>query len=259
MFDHHYNDYQYLDDFKEKLIIQLQDMIDNDGINNSQNAQNKKIMISFSKYDKDLIDKLVSFEICYKEIPSRTLILGNIPEGTTEEDIKYLLNKFGDYEYCDFTHLHKGKIIVKFYNLKDAMMMRTSTIYINFRSIIMSFGNEESVIDKKHPPNNGTIVIFNLPESFKDEEIVKKFEKFGDIRDIRKTPNKNNQRFIEFYDIRSAFKAKKEMKKKKLFIGKRFCKINVEYSLPGNYRANYEKYYNRTVPTIQRRTFSISN
>lgn len=38
MFDHHYNDYQYLDDFKEKLIIQLQDMIDNDGINNSQNA-----------------------------------------------------------------------------------------------------------------------------------------------------------------------------------------------------------------------------
>lgn len=257
--DESYQDDKFFENFKQDLIKQLNDMIDNDGIKESQSESFKKIMISYPKYDKDSIDKYISFELTYKEIPCRSIILGNLPEGTTKKDIKYLLNKFGDYETCDFDNLSKGKIVVKFFNLRNAMLMRASTIYINFRSVIMSFGNEDPVTDKKHPPNNGTIVVFNLPGNVNDGEIRQKFEQFGDIRDIRKTPNKSTQRFVEFYDTRSASQAKAAMKKKKLFIGNRLCQINVEFSLPGNYRVNHEKYYNHSVPIIQRRASSKAN
>ena len=123
----------------------------------------------------------------------------------------------------------------------------------------MSFGNDIKIIDKKNPPNNGTIVVFNLPEIAKDEDIYSIFQQFGDIKDIRRTPNKHTQRFVEFYDSRSAFKAKKSMKKKKLTITGKFCHINIEFSLPGNYRVNHEKYYTNNIPTIQRRKISVSN
>ena len=57
--------------------------------------------------------------------------------------------------------------------------------------------NDLNVIDKKkkkkNPPNNGTIVVFNLPENAYNNDIHSKFAHFGDIRDIRSTPNKKSQ------------------------------------------------------------------
>ena len=231
----------------------------------SNKKRNKKILtndnikINHSQYDKNTIDKYLSFEINYKEIPSRSLILSNIPEDTTEDDFKFLLTRFGDYQEIDMKTIKEGKVIVRFYDLRDAMMMRTSKITIKTQKTIMSFGNDLKVIDKKNPPNNGTIVVFNLPEKVKEEDIYSKFKEFGDIKDIRRTPNKNTQRFIEYYDSRSAFKAKKSMKKKKLTITGKYCHINVEFSLPGNYRINHEKYYINNVPTIQKRKITITN
>ena len=51
---------------------------------------------------------------------------------------------------------------------------------------------------KKNPPNNGKIVVFNLPENAYNNDIHSKFDRFGDIHDIRSTSNKKTQRFIEF-------------------------------------------------------------
>lgn len=247
------NDAHYLDKIEESIKNEILKMIDNDGKELQKKKHRDGVMITKPKIDKYTIAKNVSFEYTYKEIPCRSIILGNIPEGTTQNNIKYILSEFGDYESCDWDHLKEGRITIRFYNLLDAMMMRLSTIYIQYRSVIMSFGNELPVIDKKHPPNNGTIVIFNLPESATDYEIIQAFMKYGDIKDIRRTPNKNTQRFVEFFDSRAAFKAKKEMKKRKLMINGKCCQVNIEFSLPGNYRINHEKYYRNNVPTIQRR------
>ena len=139
------------------------------------------------------------------------------------------------------------------------MMMRCSTIYIQSKSIMMCFGKDFPVEDKRHPPNNGTIIVFNLPEKVSNDEIVLNFSPFGQIKDIRKTPNNNTQRFIEFYDSRSAKKARNTMKKKKLIIAEKPCILNTEYSLPGNYRANYEKFCNHRIPTIQKMYYTKMN
>lgn len=245
--------------YEEKLKKELLDMIDNDHNKVEKKKPNKNVIIIKPKFHKNSIENQISFENIYNEIPSRSIIIGNIPEETEESDIKYILSEFGDYQSCDFEHLSNGKIVVRFYDLLDAMLMRASTIYIHFRSIIMSFGSEIPVKDKKRPPNNGTIVVFNLPDLASDAEIYHTFSKFGQIRDIRKTPNKSSQRFVEFYDSRSAFKAKKELKKKKMLINGKYCQINVEFSLPGNFRVNHEKYYNHHIPTIQRRSTTKAN
>lgn len=214
---------------------------------------NDKIIIKKPEYDKYSLIKYISYELLYKEIPCRSLLLRNIPEGTTKEDIKYLITQFGDFESCNYEDLQNGNITIKFYNILDAMMMRSSTIYIQNRSIMMCFGKDTPVEDKKNPPNNGTIIVFNLPEKALDEDILSYFGCFGEIKGIRRTPNKNTQRFIEFYDTRSARKARNFMKNKKLLISGKKCKINVEFSLPGNYRNNYEKFYCHSIPVIERR------
>ena len=100
--------------------------------------------------------------------------------------------------------IKQGKAIVLFYDIRD-VVLRTSAISIKYRSIIMSFGNDLEVINKKNPPNNGSIVVFNLPENVKDEDIYSNFKQFGDIKEIRRAPNIRTQRFIEFYYSRSAF------------------------------------------------------
>lgn len=252
--------YDFIKFFEKNITESLIRMVDNVEIkNNNERPKWNKINVNKSHYDKYTIEKFVSFELTYKEIPSRSIILGNIPTGTTEEDLDYLVKLFGDYQEMDIKDLKNGKVIIRFYDLRDAMIMRTSVINIETRRIIISFGNDLNVIDKKNPPNNGTIVVFNLPENVINADVLSNFNSFGDIRDIRKTPNKKSQRFIEFYDSRSAQKARNDMKKKKLRIANYLCKINVEFSLPGNYRVNSEKYYNHNIPTIQRRTVTISN
>lgn len=251
---------KYFEDLKLAIENQLENLMENE-IKKPKKKQisNNSIIIKKAFCGIFSIDKCVSFENLYNEIPSRSLILVNIPISTTEEDIKGILIQFGDYYSCNFDQLNNGKITVKFYNILDAMMMRASTITINSRKIMMYFGKDEVVTDKKHPPNNGTIVVFNLPENASDNEIRNIFQSFGQIKDIRKTPNKNTQRFIEFYDTRSSRKAKNIMKKKKIVIAGKDCHINIEYSLPGNYRSNYEKYYNHSIPTIQRPVISKKN
>ena len=89
---------------QEQLINQL--LINNEEIkNNNERSKWNKINVNKSHYDKYTIEKFVSFELTYKEIPSRSIILGNIPTGTTEEDLDYLVKLFGDYQEMDIKDL----------------------------------------------------------------------------------------------------------------------------------------------------------
>src|SRR5690606_21547476 len=61
------------------------------------------------------------------------------------------------------------------------------------------------------------------------EELKDIFGAYGEIKEIRETPNKKYHKFIEFYDVRDADKAMKNLNKTDLH-GK---KIKVEISRPG--------------------------
>ena len=78
--------------------------------------------------------------------------------------------------------------------------------------------------------NQGTIVVFNL-----DETIQQLFNVYGEIKDIRSTPNKKHHRFIEFYDTRAAENALKGMNGTQLN-GK---KLKIEFSRPGGKESSF--------------------
>ena len=61
--------------------------------------------------------------------------------------------------------------------------------------------------------NQGTLVVFNLPPSITNEELIMVFSEYGEVKEVRHTPNKKHHRFIEFYDIRHAEKAMKALNK----------------------------------------------
>lgn len=61
--------------------------------------------------------------------------------------------------------------------------------------------------------NQGTLVVFNLDPSISNAELTKIFSKYGEVKEIRETPNKKHHKFIEFYDTRDADKAMKALNK----------------------------------------------
>eukprot|EP00002_Diphylleia_rotans_P008209 TRINITY_DN1795_c0_g1_i11.p1 TRINITY_DN1795_c0_g1~~TRINITY_DN1795_c0_g1_i11.p1 ORF type:complete len:647 (+),score=108.13 TRINITY_DN1795_c0_g1_i11:110-2050(+) len=80
--------------------------------------------------------------------------------------------------------------------------------------------------------NQGTLVVFNLDPSITNEELKFVFGQFGDVLEIRETPNKRHHKFVEFFDTRDAERALANLNKSELK-GK---KIKIEISRPGGIR-----------------------
>ncbi|OIV97495.1 hypothetical protein TanjilG_11019 [Lupinus angustifolius] len=89
--------------------------------------------------------------------------------------------------------------------------------------------------------NQGTIVVFNLDREVSAKNVRQVFETFGPIKELRERPNKKNQRLIEFYDIRDAANALKNMDGKKIH-GK---VVVIEYSREGEHN---RKFYHSNKP-----------
>ncbi|POO02857.1 Splicing factor-like protein [Trema orientale] len=64
--------------------------------------------------------------------------------------------------------------------------------------------------------NQGTIVIFNLDSQVTTSALEDTLQAFGPIKELRETPSKKHQKFIEFYDVRDAAEALKEMNGKEI-------------------------------------------
>ncbi|OVA20537.1 RNA recognition motif domain [Macleaya cordata] len=79
--------------------------------------------------------------------------------------------------------------------------------------------------------NQGTLVVFNLDSGVSEIKLKELFEVFGPVKEIRETPSKKNQRFLEFFDIRDAARALSEMDGKEIH-GKR---VIIEFSRPGGH------------------------
>lgn len=202
-----------------------------------------------------------NFEFNFKELPSRSLQLANIPENATEADLDYVFSCFGEVEKKNLTKISEGVATVQFYSMEDSQRMRLSLISIRNRIITLIFRPEDlnetdSATAKQHPENNGTIVLFHLPKNTTDDDLKKLFEQYGRIRQIRHTPYKETQRFIEYYDTRSAAKALEQLNGKPLDKRNPRSKVAIEFSLPGVFKKNIQKYYRSYLPTIKRNNIS---
>ncbi|GJN06139.1 hypothetical protein PR202_ga23835 [Eleusine coracana subsp. coracana] len=95
-------------------------------------------------------------------------------------------------------------------------------------------------IPKENPSdkdlNQGTLVIFNLDPSVSNEDVRRIFGAYGEVKEIRETPNKKHHKFIEFYDVRASEAALRSLNKSEI-AGKR---IKLEPSRPGGTRRKYD-------------------
>ena len=197
----------------------------------------------------------IKFEYVYNEIPTRSIMLSNINPNATKEDLLFIFDSFGPYESCNLTNLSKGIATVQFYNMEDAQAMRVSSIYICKQQVMKIFHVNSQMNNynskQKKPKNNGTIDLFHLPSEINEHELHNIFSNFGKIRQIRNTPSKSSQKFIEFYDTRAAEKALKTLNGKPI-VDKSNSRVSIEYSFPGGFKQNVQKYYKTTLPTIVR-------
>jgi len=91
--------------------------------------------------------------------------------------------------------------------------------------------------------NQGTIVVFNIDPGMSLDVLWNLFGAHGEVKEIRETAHKRNHKFVEYYDIRDAEKAIRNLNKTE-FNGKRL-KIEISrYSGSGGSNRNSANNYN---------------
>lgn len=182
----------------------------------------------------------------YSEIENRTLQISNVNPNTSRDEIENAFFVSDGIKRFDFSKIDCGTIYIEYYDLRFAIQfkkMKNGTI-LHGNAVIVSYAPLQKIMDPKNPPNNGTIVVFNLSNGINDQHIESTFGHFGLIRQIRGTPTKPNQRFIEYFDTRDSELALNKLNGKYV-LGSR---VSIEFSLPGGFRRNVQRpdaIYNR--------------
>ncbi|KAH9606169.1 hypothetical protein KSS87_014484 [Heliosperma pusillum] len=171
--------------------------------------------------------------------PTRALLLSAVPPQTSESTLRRDLEPFGDVRAVQMERIRDGIVTVHFYDLRSAHAaldsIRNQHMQHQHR-LRIHFSTPFHVIDTVPLPppgpgivsgrvvwahftipvthafpdglNQGTIVIFNLDPNVSAPSLKNVFKVFGAIKELRETPMKRQQRFVEFFDIRDASRAK---------------------------------------------------
>jgi hypothetical protein len=162
------------------------------------------------------------------EAETRSIHAANVDPQSSEAELRGLADRFGDVERIDADAVSLGTAIIRFYDLRAARAMRAARLLLRGRTLRFAYGPLLPIIDARRPPNNGTIVVFHLRRGVDDTAVMAEFGRYGDVRQIRTAPTKVTQRFVEYFDSRSAMRALKALKGRRVLNSK----VSVEYSLP---------------------------
>ncbi len=104
--------------------------------------------------------------------------------------------------------------MISYYDIRDAKtaMQHLQSKVVRGRKLDIHYSIPKDNPSEKDQ-NQGTLVVFNLDPCTTDGELLQIFGQFGEIKEIRATPNKKHHKFIEFYDVRHAEKAMKCLNK----------------------------------------------
>ncbi|KAK3026068.1 hypothetical protein RJ639_042560 [Escallonia herrerae] len=209
--------------------------------------------------------------------PSRTLLLSSVPGDVSESTIRRELEVFGDVRAVGMERARRdGVVTVHFYDVRHAEaalaevrrqhVQQQCRMRRHFDAVLITRNSlfEQYDLPPPLPPparglisgravwaqfmtpvaagllighNQGTIVIFNLDANVSSNHLKQIFEAFGLVKELRETPMKRNQRFVEFYDTRDAAKALAEMNGKEIN-GKQ---VVIEFSRPGGHSTKFVK------------------
>lgn len=171
----------------------------------------------------------------YGEHPSRTLFVRNINSNVEDDELATLFEAHGPIRSMYTQCKHRGFVMISYYDIRHAKnaMRHLQGKIIRRRKLDIHYSIPKDNPSEKDQ-NQGTLVIFNLDPSTTNEELKIIFGQYGEIKEIRETPNKKHHKFIEFYDVRDSEKAMKHLNKTEIK-GK---KIKIEPSRPGGARKN---------------------
>ncbi|CAH8388663.1 unnamed protein product [Eruca vesicaria subsp. sativa] len=196
--------------------------------------------------------------------PTRSLSLISVPRDVTEYTVRRDLEVFGDVRGVQMERICEGIVTVHFYDLRDAKravreicgrhMQHQAKLSGSSGSVwsllpsssssVRGFVSGRPVWAQFVVPatsavpngcNQGTLVIFNLDPEVSSIALRQIFQVYGPIRELRETPYKKHQRFVEFYDVRDAAKAFDRMN------GEEICgkQVVIEYSRPGGVKNKF--------------------
>ncbi|KAI4363888.1 hypothetical protein MLD38_020051 [Melastoma candidum] len=186
------------------------------------------------------------------EHPSRTLFVRNINSNVEDSELRSLFEPCGDIRNLYTACKHRGFVIISYYDIRDALKAKQTLQNkpLRRRKLDIHFS-----IPKENPSekdiNQGTLVVFNVDASVSTDALRLIFGVHGAIKEIRETPNKKHQKFIEFYDVRDAGLALTALNRSEI-AGKR---IKVEYSRPGGLKRNFMQPLNQDIEQDEARTF----
>ncbi|KAH9325647.1 hypothetical protein KI387_005825, partial [Taxus chinensis] len=169
----------------------------------------------------------------YGEHPSRTLFVRNINSNVEDSELRQLFEQYGAIRTLYTACKHRGFVMISYYDIRAARsaMRALQSKPLRRRKLDIHFS-----IPKDNPSdkdvNQGTLVVFNLDASVSNDELRQIFGAYGEVKEIRETPHKRHHKFIEFYDVRAAEAALRNLNRSDI-AGKR---IKLEPSRPGGAR-----------------------
>lgn len=201
-------------------------------------------------------------------VATRSLLLTSVPSEVSETLVRRELEVFGEVRGVEMERVLDGIVTVHFYDLRGAewalkeireqhmqQQSRLRNHYLGFVTIDgdaclpqpsqargqiagRAFWAHFVIPASNAVPdglNQGTVVVFNLDPAVSSSQLKEIFQAFGVIKELRETPGKKHQKFIEFFDVRDAAKALKEMNGKEIS-GKQ---VVIEFSRPGGFSRKY--------------------
>ncbi|XWS63756.1 hypothetical protein CRYUN_Cryun06bG0129200 [Craigia yunnanensis] len=203
---------------------------------------------------------------------TRAFVLTLVPCDVSECKVRKELEVFGEVRGVQMERVREGIVTVHFYDLRHAekalkemreQHMQQKTSVLN-QYVAAAAGCEPGQINACSPlsrpargliagravwahfifpasnavpdgNNQGTVVVFNLDPGVSTSKLKDIFQAYGPVKELRETPVKKHQRFVEFYDVRDAAKALREINGKEIN-GKQ---VVIEFSRPGGYSRKF--------------------
>ncbi|ONI29799.1 hypothetical protein PRUPE_1G215400 [Prunus persica] len=170
------------------------------------------------------------------EHPSRTLFVRNINSNIEDSELRTLFEQYGDIRTLYTACKHRGFVMISYYDIRAS---RNAMKALQNRPLRRRKLDIHYSIPKDNPSekdvNQGTLVVFNLDSSVSNDELCQVFGVYGEIKEIRETPNRSHHKFIEFYDVRAADAALNALNRSDI-AGKQ---IKLEPSRPGGARRSF--------------------
>ncbi|GMI99758.1 terminal EAR1-like 1 [Hibiscus trionum] len=195
---------------------------------------------------------------------TRALVLTSVPCDVSEARVREELEMFGEVRGVQMERAGEGIVTVHFYDLRDAERalreIRNQHMQRQKQQELMAAGAAGACTPVPRPKhglisgisvwahfiipasnalpdgnNQGTVVVFNLDPGVSNSKLRDIFQAYGPVKELRETPLKKHQKFVEFYDVRDAAKALRELNGKEIN-GKQAV---IEFSRPGGFSRKF--------------------